>query len=76
MRMRICTNKTYSLLTNPVFNELREGLKKEEIFPKGGKGPSDLGSVSLTFLYFIFKHGPEMQRNFVNPLVTPIAFFG
>ena len=46
--------------------------KNVGIFPKGGWGPPNLGSISHFFL-FIFKHGlnyPEMQRNFVHPLVT------
>ena len=46
---------------------IKKGLKKKVgIFPKGGGGPSNYGSVSHFFL-FIFKHGlnhPEMQRNF------------
>ena len=61
----------------PNQHSLREGFKKKKkklgIFPKGGGVPSDFGSVSQLFL-FVFKHGlnhPEMQRNFVHPLVTP-----
>ena len=52
---------------------IREGLKKKSygMFLKGGGGPSDFGSVSITF--YIFKHvlnHPEMQRHFFSPTGT------
>ena len=52
--------------------------KKSGNFPTEGGGPSDFGSFSHFFL-FIFKHGlnhPEMQKNFVHPLVTPLLQVG